>query len=195
MTSVHSAAARHLRVVDEAARQQNTPPLVGYLVLVPEGTDPAEILTADGMRAEFRPLPPAGEAPSPPAHSAPPGASPAPPDTSAGTGVRIDVDRHIAEVDGRALELTYLEFELLAHLVANPRRVHTREHLVATLWGYSHIGDGRTVDVHIARLRRKLGPVHRRSVVTVRRVGYKYEPSRASQAGSATGPRSATASS
>jgi DNA-binding response OmpR family regulator len=183
MTSVHSAAARHLRVVDEAARQQNTPPLVGYLVLVPEGTDPAEILTADGMRAEFRPLPTAHEA------------HPAPPDTSAGTGVRIDVDRHIAEVDGRALELTYLEFELLAHLVANPRRVHTREHLVATLWGYSHIGDGRTVDVHIARLRRKLGPVHRRSVVTVRRVGYKYEPSRASQAGSATGPRSATASS
>jgi DNA-binding response OmpR family regulator len=188
MTSAHSAAVRRLRVVDRQtarAGQPNTPPLVGYLVLVPEGTDPGEILAADGMRAELRPLPPADEALPPP-------------DTSARTGVRIDVGRHIAEVDGWALQLTYPEFELLAHLVANPRRVHTREHLVATLWGYSHVGDGRTVDVHIARLRRKLGPVHRRSVVTVRRVGYKYEPSQASQASqavSATASRSVTASS
>jgi DNA-binding response OmpR family regulator len=57
--------------------------------------------------------------------------------------------------------------------------VHTRDHLVATLWGYTHIGDGRTVDVHIARLRRKLGR-YRETIVTVRRVGYKYEPHRAS---------------
>ena len=66
-----------------------------------------------------------------------------------------------AEVDGRQLDLTYLEFELLAHLVAHPHRVHTRDQLVTTVWGYGHVGDGRTVDVHVARLRRKLGAEHR----------------------------------
>ena len=64
----------------------------------------------------------------------------------------------------------------VAHLVAHPHRVHTRDQLVTTVWGYGHVGDGRTVDVHIARLRRKLGAEHRGSIVTVRRVGYKYAP-------------------
>jgi hypothetical protein len=176
MTSAQSAAARHLRVVDEAARQHNpAPPLVGYLVLVPEGTDPTEIFKADGMRAEFRPLPAAGEPAAPPVPTAPPVTTGAGP----GSGLHIDPHRHSAEADGKPLELTYLEFELLAHFVAHPHRVHTRDHLVATLWGYSHIGDGRTVDVHIARLRRKLGPAYRERIVTIRRVGYKYEPDRA----------------
>ncbi len=74
------------------------------------------------------------------------------------------------------LDLTYLEFELLAHLVAHPHRVHTRDQLVTTVWGYGHVGDGRTVDVHVARLRRKLGAAHRGAIQTVRRVGYKYAP-------------------
>jgi hypothetical protein len=90
--------------------------------------------------------------------------------------VRIDSVRRTAEVDGRQLDLTYLEFELLAHLVAHPHRVHTRDQLVTTVWGYGHVGDGRTVDVHIARLRRKLGAEHRDTIQTVRRVGYKYAP-------------------
>jgi hypothetical protein len=90
--------------------------------------------------------------------------------------VRIDGERRTAVVDGRSLDLTYLEFELLAHLVAHPHRVHSRDQLVTTVWGYGHVGDGRTVDVHIARLRRKLGAEHRASIVTVRRVGYKYAP-------------------
>jgi DNA-binding response OmpR family regulator len=107
---------------------------------------------------------------------------PAEPDTippvqgAATAAVRVDADRRIAQVDGRPLDLTYLEFELLAHLVGHPHRVHTRDQLVTTVWGYGHVGDGRTVDVHIARLRRKLGPEHRGSIVTVRRVGYKYAP-------------------
>lgn len=92
-------------------------------------------------------------------------------------GVRVDAERRTAHVQGRLLELTFLEFELLAHLVAHPQRVHTRDQLVTTVWGYGHVGDGRTVDVHIARLRRKLGAEHRSSIVTVRRVGYKYVPS------------------
>lgn len=122
-------------------------PMVGYLVLVP---------------AE-----PGASVPPPPAADRT--------DASA-SGVRIDEDRRTAAVDDRQLDLTYLEFELLAHLVAHPHRVHSRDQLVTTVWGYGHVGDGRTVDVHIARLRRKLGTDHRGSIVTVRRVGYKYAP-------------------
>lgn len=90
--------------------------------------------------------------------------------------VRVDTVRRTAEVDGRPLDLTYLEFELLAHLITRPHRVHTRDQLVTTVWGYGHVGDGRTVDVHIARLRRKLGAEFRQVIQTVRRVGYKYAP-------------------
>ncbi|MFF3762541.1 winged helix-turn-helix domain-containing protein [Streptomyces sp. NPDC001922] len=145
------------------------PPMVGYLVLVP----------ADAPAAGVVPVPSAD--PSYPAQASVRGAGPVPeagpaPEAAPETGpVRIDADRRIATVDGRPLDLTYLEFELLAHLVAHPHRVHSRDQLVTTVWGYGHVGDGRTVDVHIARLRRKLG-VHRQSIVTVRRVGYKYTP-------------------
>lgn len=90
--------------------------------------------------------------------------------------MRIDPGERTAEVDGRFLELTYLEFELLAHLVAHPHRVHTRDQLVTTVWGYGHVGDGRTVDVHVARLRRKLGTEHRQTIRTIRRVSCKYAP-------------------
>ncbi|MBT2400058.1 winged helix-turn-helix domain-containing protein [Streptomyces sp. ISL-100] len=121
------------------------PPMIGYLVLVPADQQPAVVPAA------------AGE------------------DESLADGpVRIDGAQRAATVDGRTLELTYLEFELLAHLVAHPNRVHTRDQLVTTVWGYGHVGDGRTVDVHIARLRRKLGAEHRGTIQTVRRVGYKY---------------------
>ncbi|MET8689677.1 winged helix-turn-helix domain-containing protein [Streptomyces sp. NPDC004732] len=125
------------------------PPMVGYLVLVP-----------------------AGQAPTAAAEPVLPEAPPAP----AQGPIRIDGVQRAAEVDGRLLDLTYLEFELLAHLVAHPHRVHTRDQLVTTVWGYGHVGDGRTVDVHVARLRRKLGAEHRRTIQTVRRVGYKYAP-------------------
>ncbi|MFE6029701.1 winged helix-turn-helix domain-containing protein [Streptomyces niveus] len=122
------------------------PPMVGYLVLVPADQHPA-----------------AAAAPEPDAHT---GEGP----------VRIDSTERTVEVDGRPLDLTYLEFELLAHLVAHPHRVHTRDQLVTTVWGYGHVGDGRTVDVHVARLRRKLGAEHRQTIRTIRRVGYKYVP-------------------
>ncbi|CAL9596188.1 hypothetical protein HMPREF1486_03681 [Streptomyces sp. HPH0547] len=96
---------------------------------------------------------------------------------AAGEGVHVDRERRTVHVDGTELDVTYLEFELLAHFVERPHRVHTREQLVARVWGYGqHVGDGRTVDVHVARLRRKLGPRHRSRIVTVRRVGYKYVP-------------------
>ncbi|MEK9519904.1 winged helix-turn-helix domain-containing protein [Streptomyces sp. NPDC087908] len=126
------------------------PPMVGYLVLVPADQQPRQPLAA---------------------------AVPAPVAAVEEQGpVAIDGVQRIAVVDGRALDLTYLEFELLAHLVAHPHRVHTRDQLVTTVWGYGHVGDGRTVDVHVARLRRKLGAEHRHTIQTVRRVGYKYTP-------------------
>ncbi|MEW2306392.1 winged helix-turn-helix domain-containing protein [Streptomyces sp. NPDC006655] len=139
------------------------PPMIGYLVLVPADQQPPFLPVA----VPDRPVD-AGEAPG-----AAPGAAPA----AVGEPlVTVDSVQRTAQVDGRELDLTYLEFELLAHLVAHPNRVHTRDQLVTTVWGYGHVGDGRTVDVHVARLRRKLGAEHRRAIQTVRRVGYKYTP-------------------
>ncbi|MFB8104186.1 MULTISPECIES: winged helix-turn-helix domain-containing protein [Streptomyces] len=146
------------------------PPMIGYLVLVPADQQPAlagAVAASQHARQPDRQgRAPFGRQPGPePVEEAP---SPGP--------VRIDSTRRTASVDGATLDLTYLEFELLAHLVAHPHRVHTRDQLVTTVWGYGHVGDGRTVDVHVARLRRKLGAEHRRSIQTVRRVGYKYTP-------------------
>ncbi|KIZ18120.1 winged helix-turn-helix domain-containing protein [Streptomyces natalensis] len=162
------------------------PPMVGYLVLVPAEQAPrtgdpepvadptaAATVTAAtaaalaGATATLSPAPPPARTPVP---------APAPGASNSDGTVRIDPERRTAQVQDRPLDLTYLEFELLAHLVAHPHRVHTRDQLVTTVWGYGHVGDGRTVDVHVARLRRKLGAAHRSSIVTVRRVGYKYVP-------------------
>ncbi|GGN80294.1 hypothetical protein GCM10011579_065700 [Streptomyces albiflavescens] len=159
------ADMRHLRLVGDTAQEgeegHGSAPLVGYLVLVPEGTDPARLFAKDVTRPEIRPV----------------AYTDSPPVQQTGDGVvRIDPARRVAELDGRELDLTYLEFGLLAHLVLHPHHVHSREQLMAGIWGYDHIGDGRTVDVHIARLRRKLGSAHRHRIVTVRRVGYKYAP-------------------
>ncbi|MBR8641272.1 winged helix-turn-helix transcriptional regulator [Streptomyces tuirus] len=132
------------------------PPMVGYLVLVPADQQPPfPVAVPDRPEA-------AGAASGP--------------EPEADPLIRVDMVQRTAHVAGRPLDLTYLEFELLAHLVAHPNRVHTRDQLVGTVWGYGHVGDGRTVDVHIARLRRKLGAEHRDTIRTVRRVGYKYVP-------------------
>ncbi|WP_420706425.1 winged helix-turn-helix domain-containing protein [Streptomyces sp. MspMP-M5] len=80
-------------------------------------------------------------------------------------------------VDGRQLAFTCMEFELLAYLVAHQHRVHSRERLMALVWQQTPAGDLRTVDVHLARLRRKLGPGHRDLIRTVRMVGYAFDPS------------------
>ncbi|MHA6764881.1 winged helix-turn-helix domain-containing protein [Streptacidiphilus sp. PAMC 29251] len=151
-------------------------PMVGYLVLVPAERPPAEQLpgeraAAERVAAERATVERGGVERG--AGSAPIAA--VPPLRSVG-GIQLDLERRTVRIDGELLELTYLEFELLAHLTANPHRVHTRDHLVTAVWGYGHVGDGRTVDVHVARLRRKLGPRYRAGIVTVRRVGYKYAP-------------------
>ncbi|MFF4323352.1 winged helix-turn-helix domain-containing protein [Streptomyces sp. NPDC001568] len=144
--------------------------LVGYLVFLPADVDPVAVMTAHGIRPETRPLAP-GTLPAPE-----PGPAPHPDAVRLDHAIRVDRARRVAEVDGRELDLTYLEFDLLAHLVTHPYTVHRREALISDIWGYGHIGDGRTVDVHVARLRRKLGPAHRSRITTVHRVGYKYLP-------------------
>ncbi|WP_443072646.1 winged helix-turn-helix domain-containing protein [Streptomyces sp. RPT161] len=102
------------------------------------------------------------------------------PEVSSAPGLTVDTERRVASIDGRVLKLTYLEFELLAHLVVHPRRVHSRAQLIAAVWNQPAVGDTRTVDVHIARLRSKLGAGHRQLIATVRQVGYSYSPLSAS---------------
>lgn len=151
------------------------PPMIGYLVLLPADQHPPVLPFAV---PDETPLDHTGSAAASASVSTSVSAS-ASASGSAEVGdelVRVDTVQRTAEVGGRPLDLTYLEFELLAHLVAHPHRVHTRDQLVTTVWGYGHVGDGRTVDVHIARLRRKLGAEFRQAIQTVRRVGYKYTP-------------------
>ncbi|MEV6328933.1 winged helix-turn-helix domain-containing protein [Streptomyces sp. NPDC051909] len=145
---------------------------VGYLMFLPPDIDPVALLTAHGLHPEIQRLAPRRTAPPAPAPE--PAADPDP--VYADHGIRVDQVARRIEVDGQELDLTYLEFGLLAHLVSHPHTVHTREALISGIWGYGHIGDGRTVDVHVARVRRKLGAAYRDRIVTVRRVGYKYVP-------------------
>ncbi|MBO1416074.1 winged helix-turn-helix domain-containing protein [Streptomyces sp. FH025] len=92
------------------------------------------------------------------------------------TGLVVNPEHRTVTVDGQQLDLPYLEFELLAHLVGNPLRVHSRRQLMEAVWGRPDTGDTRTIATHIARIRRKLGPGHREAIATVRQIGYKYDP-------------------
>lgn len=88
-------------------------------------------------------------------------------------GVEIDESNFVARVHGRTLDLTYKEFELLTFLARHPARVFTREQLLSEVWGSDYFGGTRTVDVHVRRLRAKLGE-HKRLISTVRGVGYGF---------------------
>jgi DNA-binding response OmpR family regulator len=86
----------------------------------------------------------------------------------------IDEGTYTARLSGTALDLTYKEFELLKFLALHPGRVFTRSHLVQEVWGYDYFGGTRTVDVHVRRLRAKLGSEYESMIGTVRNVGYKF---------------------
>jgi DNA-binding response OmpR family regulator len=88
--------------------------------------------------------------------------------------VVIDENSYTARIRGRALDLTFKEFELLKFLAQHPGRVFTRAQLLQEIWGYDYFGGTRTVDVHIRRLRSKLGPEHEAIIGTVRNVGYRF---------------------
>ncbi|WP_026555802.1 winged helix-turn-helix transcriptional regulator [Arthrobacter sp. 35W] len=88
-------------------------------------------------------------------------------------GVVIDEGSYTARVNGEVLNLTYKEFELLKYLAQHPGRVFTRAQLLNEVWGYDYYGGTRTVDVHVRRLRAKLGSDHEHLISTVRNVGYR----------------------
>ncbi len=90
-------------------------------------------------------------------------------------GLLIDSDAFMAYVDGKPLELTLKEFELLSYLAENSGRVLTRDQLLNAIWGYDYMGDTRTVDSHIARLRTKLGDLGASQLKTIYGMGYKLE--------------------
>lgn len=94
-------------------------------------------------------------------------------------GVIIDEASYTARVNGEPLNLTYKEFELLKYLAQHPGRVFTRDQLLHEVWGYDYYGGTRTVDVHVRRLRAKLGPDHEGLIGTVRNVGYRFTLTRA----------------
>jgi len=86
----------------------------------------------------------------------------------------IDPDKYAAKLKGRPLDLTYKEFVLLKFLAQHPGRVFTRDQLLREVWGYDYFGGHRTVDVHVRRLRAKLGSEYESMIGTVRQVGYKF---------------------
>jgi two-component system response regulator RegX3 len=99
------------------------------------------------------------------------------PDVVESAGVRMDVERHEVSVNGDRVKLALKEFELLEMLLRNAGRVMTRGQLIDRIWGADYVGDTKTLDVHVKRLRSKLevDPANPRYLVTVRGLGYKFE--------------------
>jgi len=99
------------------------------------------------------------------------------PDIVEGAGIRMDVERHEVSVNGDRIKLALKEFELLEMLLRNAGRVMTRGQLIDRIWGADYVGDTKTLDVHIKRLRTKIepDPANPRYLITVRGLGYKFE--------------------
>jgi DNA-binding response OmpR family regulator len=108
-------------------------------------------------------------------------AAPAAPDEIRSGDLAIDEATYSARLRARALDLTFKEFELLKFLAQHPGRVFTRAHLLQEVWGYDYFGGTRTVDVHVRRLRAKLGAEHEALIGTVRNVGYRFVPLKAEE--------------
>ncbi len=98
--------------------------------------------------------------------------------TLEGGPVRMDVDRHVVTVDGRPVAMPLKEFELLELLLRNVGRVLTRVQLIDRIWGTDYVGDTKTLDVHVKRLRAKIepDPAEPKHLVTIRGLGYKFQP-------------------
>ncbi|GAA3713015.1 two-component system response regulator GlnR [Nonomuraea antimicrobica] len=109
------------------------------------------------------------------------GAEDAPDEIRSGD-LAIDEATYTARLRGRVLDLTFKEFELLKYLAQHPGRVFTRAQLLQEVWGYDYFGGTRTVDVHVRRLRAKLGTENESLIGTVRNVGYRFVPDRADTA-------------
>ncbi len=105
-----------------------------------------------------------------------PGTRGSPAAADSGSGLLLDHDRRRVRVDGEEVTLTFQEFKLLAFLSAHPATVFSRADLVQRVWQRDFDADSRTVDVHISRLRHKLGPVYGKYLVTEYRAGYQFRP-------------------
>ena len=90
------------------------------------------------------------------------------------SGLVLNLETYQASFNGRPLDLTFMEYELLKFLAQNAGKVFTREMLLSRVWGYEYYGGARTVDVHVRRLRAKLGEEHANLIQTVRSVGYRF---------------------
>ncbi len=93
--------------------------------------------------------------------------------------LRLNLETYQAALSGKPLDLTYMEYELLKFFSTHPSKVFTREQLLSRVWGYEYYGGARTVDVHVRRLRAKLGEEHANLIQTVRSVGYRFGQTRA----------------
>lgn len=91
-------------------------------------------------------------------------------------GLELNIATYQVTVDGDPVDFTYMEYELLKFLVTHPRRAFSREALLSRVWGYDFFGGARTVDVHVRRVRAKLGSEYADKLKTVRRVGYRFDP-------------------
>jgi DNA-binding response OmpR family regulator len=91
-------------------------------------------------------------------------------------GLELNLATYQVTVDGEPVDFTYMEYELLKFLITHPRRAFSREALLSRVWGYDFFGGARTVDVHVRRVRAKLGSHHATKLTTVRRVGYRFDP-------------------
>lgn len=89
--------------------------------------------------------------------------------------LEVNLATYQVTIDGRPVDFTYMEYELLKFLITHPGRVFSREALLSRVWGYDYYGGARTVDVHVRRLRAKLGQEHASRIKTVRSVGYRWE--------------------
>jgi two-component system alkaline phosphatase synthesis response regulator PhoP len=88
--------------------------------------------------------------------------------------LELNTATYQASLAGKPIDLTYMEYELLRFLVENPNRVWSREQMLSKVWGYDYFGGSRTVDVHVRRLRAKLGEERSTWIITVRSVGYRF---------------------
>ena len=146
---------------------------LGVLVVVNRGNI-AEVESCHGLFDDFCLWPPAlGELETRLGHLVARRSSAGPrPETISFGELVMNLDTYQAAIAGRPLDLTYMEYELLRFLAARPGKVFTREDLLSRVWGYDYYGGARTVDVHIRRVRAKLGEEHAGLIQTIRSVGY-----------------------
>jgi Transcriptional regulatory protein, C terminal len=146
------------------------------------GVDEPEAIAADGTLLAVVPIPGTGTSLAivgyPVTAPGAPGVSVSPESADGRSGLLLDHDQRRVFVDGTEVALTFQEFELLAFLSAHPGTVFSRADLVRRVWQRDFAADSRTVDVHISRLRHKLGPAYGRYLVTEYRVGYQFRPPR-----------------